>query len=375
MKQSGRPTTAPRGAAARVRPGRIQGFGLAELLVAMAVGLAAAAGAAALIAAAGEAVRVQPESADQAQRLRVGVDAVVVRLHAAGLGSQAGAGAGSLARRVPVLFPHRRAVPDADPDSSAHDDRITVFAMPRDGTLVAIGEAMPDTASPVRVISGPGCPVVRPACRFGAGEPVLVFDATGSFEVFVPRAVGDDTLEPPAPLSKRYDPALGAGVVPIDVGVLSFDSQSRHLRVAGAGGRDMPIVDEVVGFRVRYFGTPAPPMVPTPPSGLSNCVVDEDGEPRLPALTPTWGLLVELAPRMLSDGPWCGDPPHRFDADLYRLRRLRITLRVQAARAALRGVDPLLFTHPGSATSARFSLPDQEVTVDIAPPNLQRLPG
>jgi hypothetical protein len=37
--------------------------------------------------------------------------------------------------------------------------------------------------------------------------------------------------------------------------------------------------------------------------------------------------------------------PNRFDADLLRIRRVRVTMRVQAALSALRGPAGVLFTH------------------------------
>src|SRR5581483_1777361 len=44
-------------------------------------------------------------------------------------------------------------------------------------------------------------------------------------------------------------------------------------------------------------------------------------------------------PGIFNDGPWCPDPnaANRWDADLLRIRKVRVTLRMQAALAALRG--------------------------------------
>ena len=50
---------------------------------------------------------------------------------------------------------------------------------------------------------------------------------------------------------------------------------------------------------------------------------------------------------MLSDGPYCGSGPNEFDADLLRVRKVRVTLRMQTASPAFRGADTTLFMQPG----------------------------
>jgi hypothetical protein len=101
---------------------------------------------------------------------------------------------------------------------------------------------------------------------------------------------------------------------------------------------DAPVVDHVVGLAFEYFGA--------------------DGAP--------------LGPAMLQDGPWSpGDVATGvFDADLLLIRRVRVTLRVQAARSALRGPAGVLFTHGGTAVSMERYLPDREIHVDVAPRNV-----
>jgi hypothetical protein len=80
---------------------------------------------------------------------------------------------------------------------------------------------------------------------------------------------------------------------------------------------------------------------------------------------------VELPLSALTDGPFCGVTPYRFDADLYRIRRVHVRLRVQAASAWLRGLDPRLFRVPGRAISLSMQVPDMVVEFDIAPRSLQ----
>jgi hypothetical protein len=93
------------------------------------------------------------------------------------------------------------------------------------------------------------------------------------------------------------------------------------------------------------------------------------------------GALVPIPYTQLNDGPWCpglttgaGAPlPNRFDADLLRVRLVRVTLRVQVGSDALRGSNSatqLLFVNPGRAQRAERLVPDQEIRFDVAPPNM-----
>jgi hypothetical protein len=82
--------------------------------------------------------------------------------------------------------------------------------------------------------------------------------------------------------------------------------------------------------------------------------------------------LVSLNAAMLTDGPWCPDGvnPNRFDADLLRVRRVRVTLRVESAAASLRGPAGPLFAHAGSSSAGHSFLPDHEIRFDVTPRNL-----
>ena len=75
---------------------------------------------------------------------------------------------------------------------------------------------------------------------------------------------------------------------------------------------------------------------------------------------------------MLSDGPWCGSGGTQFDADLLRVRRIRISVRLQASDPAVRGSDRQRFFNPGSATRETSMVPDVIVSIDTTPRNLGR---
>lgn len=103
---------------------------------------------------------------------------------------------------------------------------------------------------------------------------------------------------------------------------------------------DFPVVDHVVRLAFEYFDTDAAP----------------------------------LDPAILQDGPWVPDDPEAttFDADLLRIRRIRVLVRVEAALASMRGPAGTLFTHGGTSTAAQRYVPDQEIRFDVAPRNMNR---
>ncbi len=75
---------------------------------------------------------------------------------------------------------------------------------------------------------------------------------------------------------------------------------------------------------------------------------------------------------MLVDGPWCPDWDHpgRYDADLLRIRRVQVTIRVEAAATSMRGTSDLLFRRGGVSTAAERFAPDLQVQFDVTPRNL-----
>jgi hypothetical protein len=93
--------------------------------------------------------------------------------------------------------------------------------------------------------------------------------------------------------------------------------------------------------------------------------------PRLAAFGAPGDGLVPLGAAVLSDGPWCPDSlaPNRFDADLLRVRRVRVAMRAQARPPGLRGTGAL-FARPGTSRGGGRDVPDAHVAVDVAPRNL-----
>ena len=87
----------------------------------------------------------------------------------------------------------------------------------------------------------------------------------------------------------------------------------------------------------EYFGSAAPPIRPRPALGSANCLFEADGTPRLPVLASSGAAWVRLPLALFRDGPFCGNGAMQYDADLLRVRRVVVRVRVRADRGAVVG--------------------------------------
>lgn len=348
-----------------------RGFTLVEVLIAAVVGLAALVVIAPLLQFAGATSRTLPATADIDQRLRAAVAFIERTLTRAGEGFAAGPHAGPLAALMPSVFPHRRRVDGgSDAPLTAVSDRITVWRS--DGSLAraTLSSGTSSGVDPLSLWWAPPCAATIAACRFNADEQAVVHDRLGRFAAFrVEAPVGGNIGHSPADLGLAFAVADDPQVARLHATTIAFDAATGQLR-AGRGAAETPLIDHVVAFEIRYFGDPEPPRVTAPPLGTPTCLFDAAGLPVLPTLVPDEGPWVELSPALLSDGPTCGSGTSAFDADLLRIRRVRVRLRLEAVDGRLRGQDPVRFTHPGLARSTAVSA-DREVVIDVAPRNLR----
>ena len=101
---------------------------------------------------------------------------------------------------------------------------------------------------------------------------------------------------------------------------------------------------------------------------------DGTGNVDVPVLDHVVGLAFDygIAPAELTDGPWRPDAisADRWDVDLLRIRTIGVTIRLEAALAALRGPAGVLFANSGTATDPHAWLPDQEIRFHVSPRNL-----
>jgi hypothetical protein len=346
------------------------GFSLVELIVSTALTLVVLGAVVGFVNPAATSSQAQPEAIDMQQRIRSAADALVRDLHVAGAGLDAGPMSGPLVHYFPPIQPRRMGAVSFDLPEVARADAISITYVP--ATHAQSELLTPLALATMSLRDSPGCPPGLPLCGFLPGMGVLVFDTREQYARFtLTDVVGAEGH------LRRRDAApgqvfpVGAHVAEVETRTYYFDAAARQLRVDDNDLSDSPVIDDVVSFAVAYFGETAPPMLPRPPAGEANCLYDAAGA-RLPGmivLPPADGALAALPLSMLTDGPWCGAGPTRFDADLLRVRRLRILLRVQAAQASLRGAGPDVVVG-GTSRSAWRHLPDLVVSFDVAPRNL-----
>jgi hypothetical protein len=339
------------------------GYTLVELVIAVALMLTVTSGIFAVIGNGLGSSALWSESADLHQRARVATEILTAEINAAGAGSQDG----PLLQWLPAIEPRRRGF-------AAGVNAIAIRYVPANGSSSRLSaDLSPDTAVAALTVD-PGCRAGTTACGFVAGTDVVLFDRAGNFDV--------STVESIAPAALVLTNVTGARSVTYPAGsniaqlvetTLFFDAAERQLRREQPGGNPVPVVDNVVDFQLAYFGDPLPPSEPVPPLGIANCLVTSTGAPvPLPVLYADSGGLAQLPVAMLTDGPFCGTGASAYDVDLLRIRSVRVTMRVQTGVDLLRGVDSRWFARPGSATARGRMIPDEIVSLDLSPRNLQR---
>lgn len=350
-------------------PARRAGFTLVEVLLAALLGLGALVVLAPLMRHAGDRARTLPSSVDIDQRARAAAALIERALVRAGEGFATGPYAGPLPAIVPAVFPHRRRVTSTDAPLAAFADRFTVWRA--DGSLarVELAADMATSLDPLALWWTAPCEATNAACRFADDDLALVHDRLGRFAAFRVVAPAAGTIgHVPADIGTAFRPADAAHVARMRVVTVTYDAAARIVRV-GDGAAESPLIDHVAAFDVQYFGDPRAPRRPAPPLGEVNCLFDAAGNLLLPDLVPDAGPWVALTSAMLSDGPTCGTGASSYDADLLRVRRVIVRLRLEAADDHLRGVDATRFANPGLARTTAVS-PDREVLIDVTPRNL-----
>jgi type II secretory pathway pseudopilin PulG len=388
-----------------MRPHLAPGFSLVELMISMAIVIIVMAGVFAAIGPATEAFSVEPEAADQQQRLRVVADAMARDVRAAGRGGSR-AGAGPLTDAFAAVLPFRQGRRLADPPALFRTNTMTMISVASEAAYTTLAQPLPAADASVRINLDAGCQVADPSCGFRAGMDVIVFDGSGAFDTFAVAAAQMDVLTLdhhmvdsgvvyPAgatiaeAISRTYflktDPVTGA---------------SQLMQYDGGSGPDSPVAQHVVSLRFEYAGEARPPAMrmaladpfgpwttygpKPPPVGVStsgyaageNCVFTLDPAqmpvPRLGTIGTGSPGLVPLGAAELTDGPWCPDAisPSRYDADLLRLRAITITVRVEAAAETLRGPAGALFVRPGRSPNRQHWLPDREQRFTVTARNL-----
>jgi len=391
---------------------RVAGFTIIEMLIATMVMMAVTGAIFTLLNPAQGINQTQPEVSDLQQRMRVGVDTLTKDLIMAGAGTYMGSSAGALYNYFAPIMPYRSGDVNPDPPNLFYrSDTLSLMYVPQTPAQTGVVQDLGNGNSQELVVKPQlncGLDKHDQLCGFEDGMRVLIYDVDGSWDSTTITTVQDEALhlQHSGKLSGAYDSGTAQLTeVAAHTYYLKTDINTNTYQLMHYDGykTDLPIVDNVVKLNFSYFGDPQPPMLipgkslcdasakgpfttygPKPPCiGLppkatyptgENCAFTVAGGvqvPRLPTLAATTGE-VELTPAMLTDGPWCPDPTfdNRFDADLFRIRRVVVTLRVQAAVAALRGPAGLLFTRGGTSTSSQRYVPDQEIKFSVTPRNM-----
>ena len=387
------------------------GFSLVELLVSALVVSVVMTAVIASASLAQATYRVHAEAADMDQRTRVLVQALQHDLMLAGAGLDEGPLAGSLIQSVAPILP--RAIGTDRPETAAAS-AITIRYVPAGSPETSILDDLVGGSSAVRVAADGSCPAGDPLCGFSAGMQVALFDGSGAYDLLTIADVQGGALRFRPPTEGAILPLpAGSAITPIVSRSYYLDeAEARVYRYDGFQSR-VPLVDNVVQLTFEYRGEPLPPVTrrdstepigpwtsygPRPPAvgtaspmrdygAGESCIFAVNAGRQVPRLD-NWlgglpvGSLVTVPTERFADGPWCPGistragiaVAGRFDADVLRIRSVRVTVRVQAASALVRGLNPsgggLLFMHPGSARSSSSYLPDRTTSFEVTPANL-----
>jgi hypothetical protein len=396
-----------------VRVARQAGFSLVEMLVATSLTLLAMGGVMAVLDPARGAFRAQPEAADLQQRLRAAVGALERDLSMAGAGLASGPVAGPLGTYFSPVLPYGVGSVARGSPESPEPSTVTVMYVAPDAPHTHTTQALAADGAAVALASDPGCPLNDDACGFDDNMRVLLMDEWGKYDVFTVAGTDRNTvaLQHRDHVLNTMYPA-GTTVAGLVSRTYYLDRAGLTLRVYDGYKSDLPLVDNVVDLHIEYFGEPAPPALlqavtaragpwttygpRPPPIGVDaagdrwgpgeNCAFRVSGGGHVARLADlrgsgSAGALVPLPFSLFTDGPWCPDRtneagaplPGRFDADLLRVRLVRVTIRLQAGSDLVRGADGArfdLFARPGRARSGHTLVPDQVVRFDVVPRNL-----
>jgi type II secretory pathway pseudopilin PulG len=381
------------------------GFTLAELLIAGALVLLLMTGLAAVVDPSHATARAQAAATDVRLRLRAASEAVAAELHGAGSGPSSGVYGRPLGGFAPAVLPLRLGS-RGDPPGVARPDALTVISTAGVGAAAELTSVFVPGVGAAQIAASPGCPSGDPSCGVRVGVSVVIVNERGQWDLFTVATVTGASLGllPRGAISGRPFPA-GSRLVPVNVVCffLRHGTAAEGLQLMTGDGDqwDLPLVDHLTGLTFDLLGDPSPPRLgsaggtpgaatygPNPPPPGDDTLTDDwpAGEnctflavaggqsSRLPILSAGAGAaLVPLPASMLTDGPWCpdGSAANRYDADLLRVRAVRVTIQAEAASASARGADTRLFLHPGSSRDRSGVASERKVVIDVVSRALQ----
>ena len=292
-----------------------------------------------------------------------------------GAGPYFGSRTGSLVNYFAPIVPRRLGMTNSDGRDVVKDDTITLSYIPNSYSQTSIENPMPPNSAEVKVTYPPNCPAAKELCGFEAGMNVIIFDQSGHYDTFVITHVQDAAghlQHRGQQLNHTYQ--AGSTITQIISNTYYRNAATNQLMRYNGANEEIAIADDLVDLDFEYFGDINPPTQPKPAlgSGIANCLYDAVGNyiAGMPVLPADEGSLATVTPAMLKDGPWCGSGDTEFDADLLRVRKVRVTLRMQVSSPSLRGTDATLFANPGKSQGGNRVVPDYFVRFDVTPRNL-----
>jgi hypothetical protein len=357
---------------ARSRLSSEAGYSLVELLVSSAIMMTITGAIFGLLNPAQGTSQAQPEVADMQQRMRVGADTLFKELLMTGAGPYQGATTGSLINFFAPILPRRTGLTTPDAKTVFKNDAITLAYIPNSYSQTTLSASMPTVSAELKVTDQSNCPQGQELCGFEEGMVVIIFDSTGFFDTFEITQVQDEAGHlQHLGQNLNHEYGTGSSITQIVSNTYYRNAATNQLMKYDGATSDLPIVDDLVDLRFEYFGDVNPPKLPKPPASIANCLYDAAGNyANLPVLSADEGSLAALSATLLTDGPWCGGGSNEFDADLLRIRKVRVTLRMQVASEALRGQNAELFVNPGKSTGGVRLVPDYFVRFEVTPRNL-----
>jgi len=310
------------------------GFTVIELLVASAIAIATTSAMIQLARGAQGAFVAMNDLVEVQQKMRVAADAIQHDLAMAGAGSARPDGGGALARYLPAIRP--AAGLSGDTDLSYAADRMTVIFVPQTTAEAAVVSA---SASSLSVAGSSSCGGAS-GCGFSSGMRALVFDRTGpgfGYDVFTVGNVSGASMtraSDEADFSRTYPGTAYATEVVNRTYFLDRSDPSNSRLMRGDGKTSFPLVDGVRDLHFTYYADPDPSTVSALGAASGTCVYSPGPPPRSLLSSLGGASLSELSASDLTDGPVCGSEPNRFDADLLRVRRVRVSLQVAAVSTA-----------------------------------------
>jgi hypothetical protein len=280
---------------------------LAEALISLVLTLVVTTTALGLAAPAARASVIQPEAMDVQQRARVAAETVARDLAAAGAGVYAGPQSGLVA--VPGVLPRQLGVTGDNPDT-VRADAITIISVPSTGAQTTTSAVVSPASQTLSVNNAPNCGG-KALCGLTAGTDVLLTDGAGHFDVFrITGVAGAAAALRLHGQAQGFSYPAGTAVTEVVSRTYSLDAGARELRQYDGDLSDQPSADHISSLAFDYFGDDAS------------------------------GALAPIDRATLADGPWIGAGTSRFDADLLRVRMVRVSVRAEASTSALRASAP-----------------------------------